>query len=128
MHYTTTVKTKMFAGLLLALALGSCPTLTAFAAAVSPRGGHACCPSDESAKRGPQPAPVSGDCCLRAPAHGPAFVVAPELRVVFVVLTSVPALSQTRRISALDSSGASPPPDEIVVRGSSPRAPPAVLA
>ena len=128
LRYTANMKGKALVGLFLALILSACPSISSLSAAASPRGEHSCCAPDGTSKRSHPAVPTSGDCCLRAPAHTVAFAITPEFHVVFIALTSVPVLSPTRRLFALDSSDSSPPLEESAVRSSSPRAPPAVPA
>jgi hypothetical protein len=117
------MKAKTLTGFILALVLGACPSLSAFASAGSRRGAHSCCSAGEAGKNRLPPSPAQGDCCLRAPAHSAALVVAPVFQVVMIFATRQPP-GRTEGLFAEDSSDSSPPFDDPAVRGSSPRAPP----
>src|ERR1035437_2075281 len=120
---------KTLIGLALTLVLSACPSIASLSAAASPSGEHSCCPSDSTPKNHTQPvAPAGGDCCLRALAKVPAFLLAPHLRVVVAVLSFDQPLLKTPRLFAHGAPNLSPPREPDFVDSRSPRAPPVVPA
>lgn len=118
------MKAKLFVGLMLALVLGACPVVSAFAAGAASRGAHSCCPSDKRAKDQPEGMGAGHDCCIRVPAHGATVLVAPEFEVVSVQPGSTPVVPHALNSFSLDATDSSPPDARICSRSSSPRSPP----
>lgn len=109
---------KMFAGLLMALVLGSCPCLASLASAAS-ASEHACCPQSSDQAQ-------DSDCCLRAPMPSGVTLTAPVSSFTALV-NPAPAVSVVSEKAWLDSSSPSPP-GQLRAADLSCRAPPSPLA
>lgn len=108
----------MLLGLLLSLALGSCPLVMGAAAAVT-SDAHACCPAPEAPEAG-------ADCCVTAAAPSTVVLAAPSLIAVALPHAAPAPGAALAAVALLPRSQA--PPGEAPSAGPSSRAPPAVLA
>lgn len=122
-RYTEDVIGKALVGLAVTLVLAACPFAAEASAAAPVSCRHSCCPASKRSAPAGSGLRSTGDCCLRAPAHGTLSVASPRPSAP-AVLVEVPPVPAVRRRAPVALASLSPPGEGVASPAASPRAPP----